>query len=90
MRRLGQRSLELIGALMTVGALLATPAFAQSVGSNSGRDCQVVRSCNFARGAQVRGCLSSYTCRTCRFVKARCTVGNRGGRCEELVCGWGG
>lgn len=61
----------------------------QAIGSDARRNCQVIRSCNFARTAAVRGCLSSYTCRTCRLVKARCSLGGRS-RCEELVCSWGG
>lgn len=93
MTGLRQVAVSLIGAgAFTLGAAIGlSPAGAQQApGVNPGRDCQVVRTCNFARGAEVRGCLSSYTCRTCRFVKARCTVGNRTGRCEELVCSWGG
>lgn len=53
------------------------------------RDCQTVRTCDFSRRAAVRGCLSSYTCRICKTVRARCDVG--GARiCERVVCGWGG
>lgn len=84
-------TLSLAGAMaLTISIAFSLPASAQPAGLNPGRDCQVVRTCNFARGAEVRGCLSSYSCRSCRFVKARCTVGNRSGRCEELVCRWGG
>lgn len=90
MNRLRQLLVGFSGGVLVVATLGLAPAMAQQSGFNSGRDCQVVRTCNFARGAAVRGCLSSYTCRTCRFVKARCTVGSQGGRCEELVCTWGG
>lgn len=51
----------------------------------AGKLCTVVRSCNFSRRAAVRGCLSSYSCRQCDFVK-RCA----NGRCEYVSrCGWG-
>ncbi len=54
-------------------------------GLDAGKFCTVVRSCNFSRKAEVRGCLSSYSCRQCDFVK-RCS----GGRCEwRSRCGWG-
>ena len=61
----------------------------QAVGIDPGRDCQTVRTCNFSRTGRVRGCLSSYTCRTCRMVTARCTLAGRS-RCQEVVCTWGG
>ncbi len=54
-------------------------------GLEAGKFCAVVRSCNFSKKADVRGCLSSYSCRQCDFVK-RCS----GGRCEwRSRCGWG-
>lgn len=61
----------------------------QAVGIDPGRDCQTVRTCDFSRTGRVRGCLSSYTCRTCRMVTARCTLAGRS-RCQEVVCTWGG
>jgi hypothetical protein len=61
----------------------------QAVGVDPGRDCQTVRTCNFTRSGRVRGCLSSYTCRICRLVTARCTLAGRS-RCQEVVCTWGG
>jgi hypothetical protein len=54
-----------------------------------GRDCQTVRTCNFTRGGEVRGCLSSYTCRTCKMVRSRCNLAGRR-YCERVVCSWGG
>lgn len=61
----------------------------QAVGIDPGRDCQTVRTCDFSRTGRIRGCLSSYTCRVCRLVTARCTLaGHR--RCQEVVCTWGG
>ena len=61
----------------------------QAVGINPKKDCQVVRTCNFARNGEPRGCLSSYTCRTCKLVPVRCTLAGRS-RCEGFVCSWGG
>ena len=69
-----------------------TPAMAQTAPgpANNGRDCQTVRTCNFTRGAEVRGCLSSYTCRTCRMVPATCIAGAAQGACQKFRCSWGG
>ena len=45
----------------------ASSAMAQLVPPGaSQRDCQTIRTCNFARGGSYRGCLSSYSCRVCR------------------------
>jgi hypothetical protein len=74
---------------VTLAGMAAAPASAQSAGFNQGRDCQTVRTCNFSRHGRYRGCLSSYTCRTCRLVTARCTVGSAQ-KCQRFVCGWGG
>ena len=83
--------------LMSVASLTSTSVSAQTLPGPSGqsqpnqaRDCQTVRTCNFARGATVRGCLSSYTCRTCRLVTSNCTVGGgQGGVCQRMRCSWG-
>lgn len=77
-----------LAVLLSVGT---PPAAAQIVPTpNPGRDCQTVRTCDFSRGAAVRGCLSSYTCRVCRTVRSRCSVGSGRQICERLVCTWGG
>jgi hypothetical protein len=65
----------------------------QAVGIDPGRDCQTIRTCNFSRRGAYRGCLSSYTCRTCRMVPVRCSRSDlASGRrqCQEFVCNWGG
>jgi len=54
-----------------------------------GRDCQTIRTCNFKRGGAYRGCLSSYSCRTCKWVNAKCEIEGRGRTCRRLVCTWG-
>jgi hypothetical protein len=83
-------SLLAICALAALAVSLPRGALAQqAVGIDPGRDCQTVRTCDFSRTGRVRGCLSSYTCRTCRMVTARCTLAGRS-RCQELVCTWGG
>jgi hypothetical protein len=71
-------------------ALASHGAQAQPAGLNGGRDCQVVRSCNFARGGAYRGCLSSYTCRVCRFVASPCFVDGSRRVCQRMRCTWGG
>jgi hypothetical protein len=79
-------------ALIACGlaAFAAAEARAQPAGLNAGRDCQVVRACDFRRGGASRGCLSAYTCRVCRFVAARCTVGGTERVCQRMRCTWGG
>lgn len=56
---------------------------------NPGRDCQTVTSCNFRKGGSYRGCLSSYSCRVCRYVASNCTIGGTRKRCHTSVCTWG-
>jgi hypothetical protein len=80
--------LTLVGCALWVGAgdLLAQPA----PPAGSQRDCQTIRTCNFARTGLYRGCLSSYSCRVCRMVPAPCRVGGGPRRiCQEMRCNWG-
>jgi len=90
-----------LAALAGGGLLLAmTMALPQSAGAQqavgvdpTNRHCQTILTCNFRRGGSYRGCLSSYTCRSCRLVRTRCTgddlaSGRR--QCQEFVCSWGG
>ncbi|MGE0701152.1 MAG: hypothetical protein AB7O57_18805 [Hyphomicrobiaceae bacterium] len=81
-------TLALGGALALAALLSPGDAAAQSAGLSQ-RDCQTVRTCNFSRYGAVRGCLSSYTCRTCRAVRSRCNLAGLR-YCERVVCGWGG
>jgi hypothetical protein len=53
------------------------------------RHCQTVRECRFTRGGIFRGCISAYSCRTCEFVPARCTISGRERTCQRLRCHWG-
>ena len=86
------------GSWFIIGMLALTlvaplPALAQQStpgGVNPQRDCQTIRTCKFERGGSFRGCLSSYTCRTCRLVKASCEIGGRRENCQEMRCTWGG
>jgi hypothetical protein len=41
---------------------------------NPQRDCQTILTCNFRKGGSWRGCVSSYSCRKCRFVPAPCSI----------------
>jgi len=75
------------------GAVLTVPAVAQDGPGgliNPQRDCQTIRTCNFRRGGSYRGCLSSYSCRVCRFVRASCKSRGRRRTCRKLRCTWGG
>lgn len=56
---------------------------------NPGRDCQTVTNCRFAKGGRFRGCVSSFSCRVCRFVTSRCKIGAKSGKCRRLRCSWG-
>jgi hypothetical protein len=77
-------------ALAVVGvAGFASAADAQQLPGTSDRDCQVIRSCNFARGGVYRGCLSSYSCRRCRFIPAPCYVDGSRKVCQRMRCTWG-
>ncbi len=82
-----------MAAMAGASMMMAGPALAQGSGGtltvNPGRDCQTVRTCNFARKGRVRGCLSSYSCRYCKTVRSRCSLGDRR-YCERVVCSWGG
>ena len=64
--------------------------FGHSPAEAAQRNCQTLLTCNFAKNGSYRGCLSSYSCRACRFVPSRCQIGNTAGRCQKLVCDWGG
>ena len=76
--------------LILASALLMPAGGSVAAGLKAGKICQVIRTCNFARTASVRGCLSSYSCRQCDFVK-RSVVSVNGVRRVEwrTVCGWG-
>jgi len=56
---------------------------------NPGRDCQTIVTCNFKKGGSYRGCLSSYSCRVCRFVASGSTIGGTRKRSHTSVCTWG-
>jgi hypothetical protein len=64
-------------------------AAAQPAGLNLNRDCQTVRTCSYTRGGIYRGCLSSYSCRVCRFMAAPCRLDAGRRVCQELRCTWG-
>jgi len=81
----------LAAAASVLLALLAglVAATAQPAGLDPGRDCQTVRTCQFGRGGIYRGCISAYTCRSCRFVRAPCFVDGSRRVCQRLRCTWG-
>jgi hypothetical protein len=78
-------------ALLAFGLLgpSAQQAAAQSAGFNPNRDCQTIRTCRYTSGGYYRGCLSSYSCRVCRFVPASCRMDADRRVCQELRCTWG-
>lgn len=57
---------------------------------NPNRDCITVVNCQYAKGGSFRGCVSSYRCKTCRFVRANCSVGDTRNVCRRLRCSWDG
>ena len=77
-------------AIAACGVLaFANQGSAQPAPGASGRDCQTIRTCNFGRGGSYRGCLSSYSCRVCSFVRASCYVDGSRKVCQEMKCRWG-
>lgn len=79
----------MLAGAMALMTLVSEPRAQQAVGISPERDCQTVRTCNFSRQGEVRGCLSSYTCRTCKLVRERCEIAGRT-TCQRFVCSWGG
>ena len=78
----------IVAVFSLLAALTAPVALAQ--GLAAGKDCHVIRTCNVARGADVRGCLSSYSCRQCTFVKRGVVTINGVRRTEwRSTCDWG-
>lgn len=87
------RKLQLSAAALLLAIAAAPVAIAQTSSTSLDsprRDCQTIRTCRFERGGSFRGCLSSYTCRTCRLVRAKCEIGGRSQNCQEMRCTWGG
>lgn len=80
-------TLLLAAALLSAGASVAQEGPGGSI--NPGRDCQTITTCNFKRGGTYRGCLSSYSCRVCRYVASNCSIGGTRKRCHTSVCTWG-
>jgi hypothetical protein len=64
-------------------------AAAQPAQLDLNRDCQTIRTCSYTRGGVYRGCLSSYSCRICRFVRASCRMDAGRRVCQEMRCTWG-
>jgi hypothetical protein len=56
--------------------------------TDSQRKCQTIRTCNFNPGGIYRGCLSSYSCRVCRFVRTNCYVDGSRRVCQQVRCTW--
>lgn len=75
--------------LLLAGGLSLAPPQSVAQESPNGRDCQTITTCNFRKGGTYRGCLSSYSCRVCRFVPGRCAAGSSRKRCYSSVCTWG-
>ena len=86
MRRLGLLAMTLAATMAMAPDLRAQEGPGGLI--NPQRDCQTIRTCNFRKGGSYRGCLSSYSCRACRFVRVPCK-GVRGGTCQRMRCGWG-
>lgn len=85
-------SLFSLALCLGAGALAAGSAVAQEGPGgavNPGRDCQTITTCQFRKGGSYRGCLSSYSCRVCRYVASSCVIGGTRKRCHRSVCTWG-
>ncbi len=78
----------LLGAgVLTAGSGLAQEGPGGAI--NPGRDCQTIVTCQFRKGGSYRGCLSSYSCRVCRYVPSSCVISGTRRRCYKSVCTWG-
>jgi hypothetical protein len=77
----------MMGLSAAMVVVTAGDSLAQSV--NPGRDCQTITTCQFQKGGSYRGCLSSYSCRYCRFVASTCLISGVRKRCHKSVCTWG-
>lgn len=87
MQRFGLSAIVLATAFAVLPLTFASAQEGPGGLLNPQRDCQTIRTCNFRKGGSYRGCLSSYSCKVCKFVRVSCG----GGRvCERLRCGWGG
>lgn len=83
--------------VLLAGLALAIAPLGESVAQeglggaiNPGRDCQTITTCQFKKGGAWRGCVSSYSCRTCVFVASSCQVGDtKAKRCFISRCAWG-
>ena len=79
--------------LIAVTGLAADTASAQEGPGgnvNPQRDCQTILTCRYAKGGSYRGCVSSYSCRSCSFVASNCSIaGSRRKVCRRLKCDWG-
>jgi hypothetical protein len=86
---------HIIKLAMVPLALVAITSMAQAQavapGIDAGRDCQTIRRCNFTKVGTFRGCISAYSCRTCKIDRANCTFNVGAGRkvCSSLTCSWG-
>ncbi len=74
---------------MSAHALVTPVQLAPGV-NDGGRNCQTLRNCRYTPGGSFRGCVSSYSCRICRYVVAKCAVGISSAQCRRQVCDWGG
>jgi hypothetical protein len=79
------------GSLALMAWSSCAQAQAVAPGINAGRDCQTVRRCNFTKTGTFRGCISAYSCRTCRTEPANCTfsAGSSRKNCTTFTCSWG-
>lgn len=87
------RSLTMIAVLALVATAVAGSRVEAQEGPggaiNPGRDCQTVVQCRFTKGGSYRGCISAYSCRVCKLVSARCSVGQVSRTCRAFRCSWG-
>ncbi len=75
-------------SVLTFVVLMLSAAAASAQAIVPQRDCQTLLKCQYAKGASFRGCISTYSCKTCRLVPGRCDLA--GARnCLRMNCGWG-
>ena len=78
-----------LAASLACAVVAPVPEAAAQVGLDPNRDCQTLLTCSFTRGGIYRGCLSSYSCRTCNLVATRCRIDPGSRVCRQMRCTWG-
>lgn len=79
-----------LGANLVAGVFIATAACGSVASAqvlNPQRDCHTLLKCNYAKGGSFRGCISTYSCKSCRLVPVSCSAPGASS-CRKIKCSW--